>query len=321
MKKFLISIDTEGDNLWKWKKGDIITTENAKYLDRFQLLCEDYGFKPTYLTNYEMISNREFANWLKRKSLEGKCEVGMHLHAWSTPPYENLTSVSNFPAQPYLIEYSNEIMEEKVKVMTEALSNAVEQKIITHRSGRWAMDDRYFEVLAKMGYQVDCSVTPYIDWSNYSGESEGSKGADYSKKPATPYCVKTRFGDILEVPMTIRKTSKLFVNRWSFGSIISALKKSVKGQKIWLRPNGENLNQMLWLNNRVLKEKNCDYLMFMLHSSEFMPGGSPTFKTEESIENLYRILTALFCAISKDFEGCTIGNYGFEKITQQKFGE
>ncbi|MDR8263551.1 deacetylase, partial [Acinetobacter baumannii] len=48
---FLITIDTEGDNLWQ--KHDSITTENARYLPRFQQLCEKYGFKPVYLTNYE----------------------------------------------------------------------------------------------------------------------------------------------------------------------------------------------------------------------------------------------------------------------------
>ena len=31
MKKFLITIDTEGDNLWQWKDGDPIGTDNTKY--------------------------------------------------------------------------------------------------------------------------------------------------------------------------------------------------------------------------------------------------------------------------------------------------
>ena len=30
-KKFLITIDTEGDNLWAWKQGDAIRTENVLY--------------------------------------------------------------------------------------------------------------------------------------------------------------------------------------------------------------------------------------------------------------------------------------------------
>lgn len=40
MKHFIITVDTEGDNLWEYKKGTPIGTENAKYLPRFQSLCE-----------------------------------------------------------------------------------------------------------------------------------------------------------------------------------------------------------------------------------------------------------------------------------------
>jgi hypothetical protein len=49
---FIITIDTEGDNLWQNHR--VIKTENARYLARFQTLCERFGFKPVWLTNYEM---------------------------------------------------------------------------------------------------------------------------------------------------------------------------------------------------------------------------------------------------------------------------
>ena len=46
---FLITIDTEGDDIWGSHAN--VTTENARYLPRFQDLCRKHGFKPTYLTN------------------------------------------------------------------------------------------------------------------------------------------------------------------------------------------------------------------------------------------------------------------------------
>lgn len=309
MKKFLISIDTEGDNLWSWKDGDRIYTENAKYLDRFQNLCNEYAFKPTYLTNYEMISDEMFKNWLKRKALANECEVGMHLHAWTTPPDVKLSNVSENPAQPYLIEYDDATMEEKICAMTSALEQGIEKKITTHRSGRWAMDERYFSLLAKYGYLVDCSVTPHVDWGTHKGETIGSRGSDYSKCPEVPYFIETAEGNIFEVPMTIRRTSSLFVKDRSLRSFAGAVKKSLKKQNIWLRPNGKNLKEMLWLIDYVSNENNTDYIMFMLHSSEFMPGGSPTFRSEESIEVLYAHLEQIFEKISHTFEGCTIGEY------------
>ena len=72
---------------------------------------------------------------------------------------------------------------------------------------------------------------------------------------------------------------------------------------------------------RQIKKSNADYLMFILHSSEMMPGGSPTFDTEEKIEKLYEDLEILFEEISKDFEGISVADYGklMEKRKLRKF--
>jgi hypothetical protein len=40
-----------------------------------------------------------------------------------------------------------------------------------------------------------------------------------------------------------------------------------------------------------------------------MPGGSPTFKTSESIEKLYADMEVLFARISNYFTGITLKNY------------
>ena len=71
MKRFFIPIDTEGDNLWAWREGDPICTENAKFLPRFQSLCEEYGFRPDYLTNYEMASDNFFRDFAGNKQAQG----------------------------------------------------------------------------------------------------------------------------------------------------------------------------------------------------------------------------------------------------------
>lgn len=56
-----------------------------------------------------------------------------------------------------------------------------------------------------------------------------------------------------------------------------------------------------------------DYLEFMLHSSEFMPGGSPTFKIEQDIEQdiegLYRDLEQLFDWLRQRTVGMMLAEY------------
>ncbi len=308
MKSFLISIDTEGDNLWAWKKGDAITTENAKFLERFQNVCNEYGFKPTYLTNYEMAKSNEFVRFAKRCVDSNVAEIGMHLHAWNTPPEYNLGNILPNPGAPYLIEYPYEIMDQKISTMTTLLEDTFEMKVDTHRAGRWATDDRYYELLRRHGYSFDCSVTPHVDWSSHQGESLGSEGSDYTNASERPYEL---LDGLNEIPCTVRVSHRFFKPaRPSLKGYAGSCYRKLKGELIWLRPDGYNLEKMLWLLDAVYADPSLDYIMFMLHSSELMPGGSSTFKTQESIEHLYKDINKVFSVASNDFVGMTIGEYG-----------
>ena len=312
MKKFIITIDTEGDNLWRWHPGDSITTENTVYLQRFQDLSNKYGFKPVWLSNYEMLSDNRFVDFANRIEMNAIGEIGMHLHAWSTPPEVELPIEES--GAPYLIEYSPEIMESKIATMTNIIREKVSIQPTTHRAGRWAMNDLYIDLLYRYGYNIDCSVTPHIDWSDAKGQTQNSSGSNYSNCSEEPY----KWHNIMEIPVSIRKSNSVFVNDKSLRGILAATYHSIKGQYLWLRPNGHNLNQMKWLVKHIA-ESNSDYIMFMLHSSEMMPGGSPTFKTVESIEKMYSDTEEVFKLAANYFEGITLRDYQkeFERNRQE----
>ncbi len=304
-KKFIITMDTEGDNLWNWRQGDDITTENTLFLQRFQDLCENFGFKPTWLSNYEMLKDDRYIKFIDRVETKQTGELGMHLHAWNSPPDYKLEKAND--GAPYLIEYPAEIMEAKIYEITEYIKNRTGISPVSHRAGRWATNDVYFRLLDKYGYKVDCSVTPGVDWTNNVGQSADSAGSNYIDFSRNPY--KIAGTSLLEVPVTIMKSHKLFSpENKSVKGILKSCYRSLKGETLWLRPNGKNLNKMIYLANHVEKSSS-DYLMFMLHSSELMPGGSPTFKNEAMIEKLYEDLTILFKHISKSYQGCTLREY------------
>lgn len=65
-RNFIITVDTEGDNQWSIYNGQNITTENANFIPRFQEMCEEFGFKPVYLVNYEMANNDFLMDYLKK---------------------------------------------------------------------------------------------------------------------------------------------------------------------------------------------------------------------------------------------------------------
>src|SRR5438132_4090454 len=136
---FIITIDTEGDDLWS--KPREITTRNAEYLPRFQSLCERFRFKPVYLTNYEMAMSDVFVEFARDVLARGAGEIGMHLHAWNSPPLVPLTS-DDLRFHPYLIEYPEPVMKATIKTLTRLLNDRFEQTMTSHRAGRWASEGR-----------------------------------------------------------------------------------------------------------------------------------------------------------------------------------
>lgn len=306
MKHFIITIDTEGDNLWEWKQGDPITTENVKYLKRFQDLCNLYGFKPVWLTNYEMIFDPAYVDFIASVEDSGMGELGMHLHAWSTPPDYQLDVQE--PGAPYLIEYPADIMEQKIATMTETIKSRTGIIPVSHRAGRWATNKLYFELLKKYGYLIDCSVTPHEDWAGHVGSTKGSAGSNYVNSPEEAYWIDNE-KTLLEVPLTIRHVHRFFLpEQLTPRRLAGSVKRIAKGENIWLRPGHSSDRQMKLLIDRIAQSES-DYLMFMLHSSEFMPGGSPNFKKAESVEHLYETMRRLFDQIAREFEGITLREY------------
>ncbi len=317
---FIITIDTEGDDLWSRPRD--ITTRNAAYLPRFQSLCERFGFKPVYLTNYEMAMSGCFVEFGRDVLARGAGEIGMHLHAWNSPPLVPLTD-DDFRHQPYLIEYPAEVMKEKIRIMTRLLEDRFDRAVLSHRAGRWGFDARYAAMLIDEGYRADCSVTPGVNWSRNRGAPNGNGGSDYSGFPARPYCPhptdisRPSAGPLLEVPMTIRPSALNRKARLLYDiPLVRRAANRVAPALGWLCPLQPSLNASLERNLEVMlqvaraaRTEDATHMEFMMHSSELMPGGSPDFRTARDIERLYEHLEILFENLSVWCCGMTLGEF------------
>ncbi|MBN2579068.1 MAG: hypothetical protein JXB10_08765 [Pirellulales bacterium] len=309
---FLITVDTEGDNLWS--QPGTITTENARFLPRFQALCEKYGFRPVWLTNYEMAQCPAFVEFARDVLRRGAGEVGMHLHAWNTPPETPLTD-DDYRHQPYLYEYPEPVMRDKIRFLTDLLEERFERKMVSHRAGRWGLDAVYARLLADHGYRVDCSVTPYLSWAEYPGDPHGRGGPDFSGFPETPYYLDLdwidRPGDspLLEVPVSVAPSRGGQVGNLSYNK--SSLFR--RAYRRFFPPLWKMIPQDRRLSFRGMR-KILDHALanrwpcveLATHSSELMPGGSPFFRSRAAIERLYGRLEILFSAAAKDYNGMTL---------------
>jgi len=319
---FLITIDTEGDNLWSLPTK--IETRNAAYLPRFQQLCERFQLRPTYLTNWEMASSPEFREFAMDVLRRDAAEIGMHLHAWNNPPL-SAAEIQAPKRQACLIESTLDSMREKIARLTNLLEDTFGTKMVSHRAGRWGLNSAYARLLVERGYLIDCSVTPNIHWQYQHADGTGCQ-VDYRGFPTDAYWCDLdnlhRVGDspLLEVPMSIFPGSQ---SAWAC-AVRSVARRSrlarrivnrIAPEHLWFRPfrgNGDQLPQLL---DRALAEGR-DYIEFAIHSSELMPGGSPSFPTEAAIEQLYTRLESLFSRAAGRFLGLTLAEYR-QRFVQQ----
>lgn len=313
---FIITVDTEGDNMWARPRE--ITTRNAAFLPRFQALCERYRFKPVYLTNHEMAMSDLFVEFGRDVIERDAGEIGMHLHAWNSPPLYSLTG-DDFRYQPYLIQYPAAVMKEKIRTLTALLEDRFGRRMVSHRAGRWAFDGRYAAMLLDAGYRVDCSVTPGVDWSAHPGAPAGRSASNYTGFPERPYFFspsdisEPSNGALLEVPMTVRCGRLYRQMPWAYRVPVARwLAKKISPAPCWLCPSPlqerRNLNTMITLA-RQARVDGASHVEFMIHSSELMPGGSRTFQTEIDIERLYAYLEMLFDELSAWCRGVTLAEF------------
>lgn len=272
-----------------------------------------------------MIAAPQFVQFAQSVLAAGTAEIGMHLHAWDSPPLVPLTT-DDLALQPYLFEYPTAVMREKIHALTATLEDTLGVKMVSHRAGRWGLDERYAELLLDEGYTVDCSVTPLLSWREELGDPDGSGGPDYREFPRHPYWLDPRdvskpgTSPLLEVPLTVVAfwpqavrdvvSSSVHLPR-PLAGLVHVARRAVGRfvpEVVWLRPNGRNAAHLRRVVRRVAGER-LPYAEFALHSSELMPGGSPTFPTERSIEGLYATLEDLFAEVTRRFDGATLAEF------------
>jgi hypothetical protein len=71
-----------------------------------------------------MILSPVFRRFAADVLARGTAEIGMHLHAWNSPPLKSLTT-DDARTNPYLIEYPPDVMREKIHSLTATLEDAL----------------------------------------------------------------------------------------------------------------------------------------------------------------------------------------------------
>jgi peptidoglycan/xylan/chitin deacetylase (PgdA/CDA1 family) len=292
----LVGIDTEADDQWSARGREQVTVKNAERLPALQALFDEFGVRPTYVVTHEMATREQSASVLKSLAAGGRCEIGTHLHPWSSPPFrpEDLaghTYPHNLPA---------ELLERQLRELTATIEGCVGTRPTTYRAGRNGFDGRTLPILERLGYSVDTSVDPLFNERRKGGMA-------FAGAPLEPYSPdyadvrRPGASKILEVPIsaaTIPALPKTVEAAYAQLPPIpwrGALKR-LGVRAVWLRPSYSPLPDMKAFASRLAARRSaCFNIIF--HSSELLPGGSPYTPDAASVnrflDDLRRLLEHL----------------------------
>jgi Polysaccharide deacetylase len=155
---FMVGVDTEADDQWTLEGRKRLSVENARALPRLQTVCDAFGVRPSYLVTHEMATREPARSILRDLAATGRCEIGAHLHPWSSPPYREEDLAGRYPSQ--LDEAS---LETQLRELTSAIEASLGVRPRSYRAGRHGFDTRSLRILEELGYLVDTSVDPLFN--------------------------------------------------------------------------------------------------------------------------------------------------------------
>lgn len=285
----LMGIDTEADDQWSDRGRREIKVRNAFELPGLQRLCDSFGVRPSYLVTHEMATREESADVLRALFAGGRCEIGTHLHPWTSPPFR----AQDLQAHSYPHTLPLDLLDRQLGELTATIEQALGVRPTTYRAGRNGFDARSIPLLERLGYTVDTSVDPLFN-------ERRKGGMVFAGAPRQPY--RPSYDDVrlsggarlLEIPITaatlpaLPKAVEALYARLPPLHWRAALRR-LGLRPVWLRPSYSSLPDMLAFADRLAASgASCFNIIF--HSSELLPGGSPYTPDASSVE---RFLDAL----------------------------
>ncbi|APF17859.1 hypothetical protein Calab_2316 [Caldithrix abyssi DSM 13497] len=297
MIHFLVTIDTEEEREWGAEYNDHsqYTVRNIQFLEPLQKLFDRHGVKATYLIDYPVAADQKAMQILSDFRKNRQAEIGLHLHPWVNPPYEEERTLANtFPAN-----LPPELQLKKLKILSDLISQTLGEQPLSYRAGRYGFNESSVPVLEELGVLVDSSVVPFRKGKQPFEPSFGYLASIEPYRLNRGNIKEKGDSSVLEVPVTVGFNKKL--PQWLAKNYIDLpniglrrlLKKFWGLDLYWLRPSYANLNQMIELSEHLIRS-GVSFLNMMFHSNELMPGGSKYCKTQDDVDRYLKRLDDYF---------------------------
>lgn len=243
------------------------------------VICADYPF----------INNIKFENFLKNvQSLDRDISFGAQLHPWVNPPFDNddYSIVSN----SFGCNLSYEIERKKIKNLTDLILDKTGNQPTLYLGGRYGADSDTMRILSELGYKIDFSISPFMDYSTEGGPDYSS----YGNSNLTDHGIN-RIPHSIGIISSFHSLSVFltrkpdFFNRINQYRIIKTIFKIFGVKKVRLSPEGHTVTELKKLI-RVMLSLRYQNLIFSFHSSSCKVGATPYVSTILELNNFYETI-------------------------------
>lgn len=287
----LIVIDAEEDFDWATPvQGTRTSTAHMKNVRVLRELLSAYSIVPTYLLTYPVLEDAEVMHIVRRQFEAGHCTLGVQLHPWVTPPFDDAPS----RRRSFSGNLEGNLEERKLVVLKARFREVFGFDPLVYRAGRYGLSETSSEILEKHGFEIDTSVAPRTNFS-----TEG--GVDYTGYDCRPFWFG-RQRRLLEVPLCrgvvgwagsfapslYRSVAGGLSSRYH---IMSVLTRSRCAERITLSPEGNDTGAMRRL---VLGLRTQGQQIFTLsfHSSSLQVGHNPYVQSKADLHGFYDRMSA-----------------------------
>lgn len=269
-----VIIDTEEEFDWDGpfrREARAVTSIAAQ--DKAQAIFARYDIIPTYVIDHPVASDPDAVMLLKAYQDRGEAVIGAHLHPWVSPPFEEeVCRAHSYPGNlTPALEY------EKLRILTAIIEDAFKKRPLVYKAGRYGLGPNTPEILARLGYKVDCSIVPYTDFSD-------DQGPDFLHE--TPHLrAFSPAADILELPLSNAFAGVLRgQGRWLYPRIQTPFlrRMHLPGicarlgllERIRLSPEGQDARDHIRLTKAMFKD-GFRVFSYTYHSPSLAPGHTP----------------------------------------------
>jgi hypothetical protein len=281
-QRVLLTVDTEEEFDWR---GPFTRNEHGlthvPAIARFQEFCDDLGVSPVYLVDWPIANSPEAVAIIGEAVHSGRAEVGIQLHPWVNPPFDEEVCVRN----SYAGNLPSELERAKFIALRDKIAEAFATDPLIYRAGRYGLGPATATVLRDAGVAVDSSVRANFDY-------RAGEGPNYRSHPLTPYWVDAD-RRLLELPLTTVYWGMLRrQGRWVH-PLLARLPRmtglfSRVGllERIALTPEGVTAEEALRGIDMALDDE-LPVLVLSFHSPSLAVGHTPYVRNERDLSALY----------------------------------